>query len=227
VVVDSDAVDRADRLRRIFLHGTRLSLAMVLPIGVTLVALADPLIHAWVGARVSEMQGSVPVLQILSIAIMIRVGAGTATTLLKGGGMHRLMATVSIVTGIANVVVSVALVRPLGLRGVALGTLIPVACSTLFFVYPAACRRVGIPFRTFLAQAIWPALWPALTLGAAYYMLLPADLPRSLSVIAVESMVGGLVYLALFVVMAIGRRDREMYTTVAAHLLQRPRLAAA
>jgi O-antigen/teichoic acid export membrane protein len=227
VVVDSDTVARADRLRRIFLHGTRLSLAMVLPIGVTLVALADPLIHAWIGKSVSEMQGSVPVLQILSIAIMIRVGAGTATTLLKGGGMHRLMATVSIVTGIANVVVSVALVRPLGLRGVALGTLIPVACSTWFFVYPAACRRVAIPFRTFVAQAIWPALWPALALGAAYYTLLPADLPRRLSVIAVESMVGGLLYLALFGVMAIGRRDREMYTSVAAHLLQRPRLAAA
>ena len=57
--------------------------------------------------------------------------------------------------------------------------------------------------------------------------LLPADLPRRLSVIAVESMVGGLLYLALFGVMAIGRRDREMYTSVAAHLLQRPRLAAA
>jgi O-antigen/teichoic acid export membrane protein len=227
VVVDSDAGARADRLRRIFLHGTRLSLAMVLPIGVTLVALADPLINAWVGARVTEMQGSVPVLKILSIAIMFRVAAGTATTVLKGGGMHRRMATVSIVTGIANVVVSVALVRPLGLRGVALGTLIPVACSTCFFVYPAACRRVAIPFRTFFAQAIWPALWPAVILGAAYYTLLPADLPRRLSVIAVESMVGGLLYLALFGVMAIGRRDRQMYTSVAAHLLQRPRLAAA
>lgn len=227
VVVDSDAVARGDRLRRIFLHGTRLSLAMVLPIGVTLVVLADPLIHAWIGARVSEMEGSVPVLQILSIAIMFRVGAGAATTLLKGGGMHRLMATVSIATGIANVLLSVALVRPLGLRGVALGTLIPVACSTLFFVYPAACRRVAIPLRTFFAQAIWPALWPALALGAAYYMLLPDDLPRRLSVIALESIVGGLFYLALFSVMAIGRRDREMYTAVAGHLLQRPRLAAA
>jgi O-antigen/teichoic acid export membrane protein len=227
VVVDSDAVARADRLRRIFLHGTRLSLAMVLPIGVTLVALADPLIHAWVGSRVTEMQGAVPVLQILSIAIMIRVGAGTATTLLKGGGMHRFMATVSILTGIANVVVSVALVRPLGLRGVAFGTLIPVACSTFFFVFPAACRRADVTLRVFVGQAIWPALWPALVIGGAYYALLPRGLPRTLPVIAVESMAGGLLYLALFGVMAIGRRDREMYTSVAAHLLNRPRLAPA
>jgi len=46
-------------------------------------------------------------------------------------------------------------------------------------------------------------------------------------VIALESMLGGLLYLAVFGVMAIGRRDREMYTSVAAHLLQRPRLATA
>ncbi len=178
VVVDSDAVARADRLRRIFLHGTRLSLAMVLPIGVTLVALADPLIHAWVGSRVSEMQGSVPVLQILSMAVIIRVGAGTATTLLKGGGMHRLMASVSMATGIVNLVVSVALVRPLGLIGVALGTLVPVVCSTCFFVYPAACRRVELPLRTLAAQAIWPALWPALTLGAVYFAMPPDRVPE-------------------------------------------------
>jgi peptidoglycan biosynthesis protein MviN/MurJ (putative lipid II flippase) len=141
--------------------------------------------------------------------------------------MHRLMATVSIATGVANVLLSVALVQPLGLRGVAYGTLIPVACSTLFFVYPAACRRVDIHLRTFFAQAIWPALWPALVIGAAYYMLLPDDLPRRLYVIALESMLGGLLYLALFGVMAIRRSDREMYTSVAAHLIQRPRLASA
>jgi hypothetical protein len=137
------------------------------------------------------------------------------------------MASVSIATGIANVAVSVALVRPLGLIGVALGTLIPVACSTCFFIYPAACRRVELPLRTLVAQAIWPALWPALALGGAYYTLLPAGLPRTLSMVALQSMVGGLFYLALFGLVAIGRRDREMYTSVAAHLLHRPRLAPA
>jgi O-antigen/teichoic acid export membrane protein len=226
VVVDSDAIARADRLRRILLHGTRLSLAMVLPIGVTLVALADPLIHAWVGSRVSEMQGSVPVLQILSVAIMIRVGAGAATTVLRGGGRHRLMASVSIASGIVNVAVSVALVRPLGLVGVALGTLIPVACSTWFFVYPAACRRVELPLRRLVAKAIWPALWPALVLATVHYALSPAGLPRTLSMVALQSVAGGVIYLALFGVVAIGRTDREMYTTVASHLL-RPRLTPA
>jgi len=227
VVVDSDTVARADRLRRILLHGTRLSLATVLPIGVTLVALADPLIRAWVGSRATEIQHSAPVLQILSLAIMIRVGAGAATTLLRGGGRHRLLALVSVGTGIVNVAVSVALVRPLGLIGVALGTLIPVACSTCFFVYPAACRRVDLPVRSLISQAIWPALWPALVLAAAYSALRSATLPRTLSMIAVESLLGGLLYLCLFGVVAIGRRDREMYTTVVSHLLNRPRLAPA
>ena len=173
------------------------------------------------------MQGSVPVLKILSIAIMIRVGAGTATTLLKGGGMHRLMATTSIATGVANVLVSIALVRPLGLIGVALGTLIPLACSTFFVVYPAACRRVELPLRTLAGTAIWPALWPALALGGLFYALPLSDLPRTLTMVGLQSMLAGLFYLALFSGIAISRRDREMYTSVVGHLLQRPRLAPA
>src|SRR4029453_8827694 len=113
--------------------------------------------------------------------------------------------------------VSVALVRPLGLVGVALGTLIPVVCSTCFFVFPAACRRVSLPLHTFVARAIWPALWPALVLGAAYLTVLPPDLPRTLSMVALRSGGGGLLYLALFGLVAISLPDREMYTSVAAH----------
>jgi Na+-driven multidrug efflux pump len=56
-----------------------------------------PLVLATTSVRIaaSELQGSVAVPQILAVAIMIRVGAGTATTILKGAGMHRLMASVA------------------------------------------------------------------------------------------------------------------------------------
>src|SRR6185436_3892512 len=46
-IVDSDAAEHRIRLQQIFLQGTRLSLAMVVPIAAALVMLADPLIHAW------------------------------------------------------------------------------------------------------------------------------------------------------------------------------------
>jgi O-antigen/teichoic acid export membrane protein len=49
VVVDSDAGQKPERLRAIFIEGTRLSLVSVAPLGAALALLAAPLIHAWVG----------------------------------------------------------------------------------------------------------------------------------------------------------------------------------
>ncbi len=51
VVVDSDAGKKADRLRALFVEGTRLSLATVMPLAGTLFFLMGPLVHAWVGCR--------------------------------------------------------------------------------------------------------------------------------------------------------------------------------
>jgi O-antigen/teichoic acid export membrane protein len=218
VVVDSDAGQRAERLRAILLQGTRLSLAMVVPVAVTLVAVAEPLIHVWISARVPEMRGAIPVLQILAVATAIRVGAGSATTLLKGANRHRLLAAASIGTGISNVALSIALVQPLGLPGVALGTLIPLVCSTGVIVFPAACRRVGVPLRTLIGQSIVPALWPAVAV-AAFHALWPITAGRPLIGIALQSVLGGALYIALFVGLAIGRRDRALYLSTARTLV--------
>lgn len=220
VIVDSDAAERPERLRQILLQGTRLSLAMVLPVAVTLVADAEPIIHTWISARVPEMRGGVPVLQILAFTTVIRVGAGTATTVLKGAGRHQLLAAASVGTGIANVALSVALVRPLGLPGVALGTLVPLAFSTWLIVCPAACRRVGLSLWKLVSHSILPALWPAIVV-ACLYALLPTTSGRPLARMALQAMLGGALYVALFAGIAIGRRDRALYVSLARLLLSR------
>jgi hypothetical protein len=110
---------------------------------------------------------------------------------------------------------------------VALGTLIPIACSTTLVVFPSACRRVDLPLRAFAAQSIWPALWPAALLAIAYSTVVPAALPKTLTMVALESALGGALYLALFSGVAIGRRDRALYATIVGHLVHRPRLAPA
>ena len=72
---------------------------------------------------------SVPVIHILAAAVIFRVGNATATTLLKGAGNHRLLAFANVSIALANLALSVALVRTHGIVGVALGTLIPLASS--------------------------------------------------------------------------------------------------
>lgn len=225
-IVDSDASQRHERLRQIFLQGTRLSLAMVVPIATALVMLADPLVRAWLGDQAQAVAGCIPVIQILAVAVAIRVGNATGNTLLKAAGEHRFLAWVNLGTGFVNVVLSILLVRRFGLVGVAWGTLVPIACSALFILYPASCRRAGISLRRGLVQAVFPALWPAFAVG------LVLALTRNISsgtflAVAVHAAAGSALYLALFFGVAIGKHDRAFYTARAAQLIRRRSFAPA
>lgn len=207
VVVDSDAAQRQERLQTILVQGTRVSLALAAPLCVGLIVLANPLVQAWMGTKFS---GSVLPMQLLLGVVLVRAGTATATVILKGAGQHKLLAYTNASAAVANVVLSVALIRPFGLTGVALGTFIPVTVSAMFVVYPAACRRVGIGLGRALLDATWPAAWPA-ALTALVLALERRLQVTSLLEIAVLLAIGALAYAGLFVGLAIGGAERQVY----------------
>jgi O-antigen/teichoic acid export membrane protein len=220
IVVDSDAANEASRLRQILLEGTRFSLAFVVPIATLLLVLADPLVRAWLGPRAHLVAGAIPVIQVLAVAVAIRVGGATGTTVLKGAGRHRMLAGVNLTTGAVNVALSAWLIGRFGLVGVAFGTLLPIAAATLLVLYPAACRRVTLPFGAAIRSAVWPALWPAVPTGLLLWTLRPMLAPN-LADVAASSAAGILLYFSLFVGVAVGHADRRRYYSSLVELLRR------
>jgi O-antigen/teichoic acid export membrane protein len=219
LVVDSDAGQRADRLRLILRQGTRLSLALATPVCVGLIVMASPLVNAWVG---SGYAGSAVVAQLLLVVVLVRVGNATAASILKGAGRHRLLAGVNFGTAAANVLLSIALLPHLGLVGVALGTLLPVVLTAAFVLFPAACRRVGVGASRAAFGAIWPAAWPAVVMALLLWAGRALH-PSSLPAVAGQLIVAGLVYELLFFGVAIPREERRYYWTKAVELLSRGR----
>lgn len=205
-VVDSDERRRIDRLARIFLSATRLTLASALPIAGCLFLLARPLVEQWVGPR---FEPSVRVLQLLAVVVAVRAAGLMATTVLKGAGRHRLLTACNVSTAAVNLVLSLLLVRPLGLVGVALGTLIPVAAAAVFVLFPSACRRAGIPIARAMASALWPAIWPALFM-AGWILVSRAWVAVTLLGVLVDAAAAGLLYLALFVGVAMPADERRL-----------------
>jgi O-antigen/teichoic acid export membrane protein len=221
-VVDNDAASRIDRLQAIFIQGTRLSLASVVPIGGAMMLMATPLVLSWVGP---EFLGTVIVLHVLSLTVIVRVGISTATTLLKGAGEHKLVAYTTIVAGIVNLAMSIALVKPFGLMGVAVGTMVPVVASSVFVIFPAGSRRVNLPMGRAIAEAVWPAVWPAAAMAA--FVALTKDLvPQNLFAVAVEMTLAVIVYSLTFVLFGITRIERRFYVTKVLELTGRWRLPA-
>jgi len=224
VVVDSDAGQKLERLRALFVQGTRLSLVSVMPLAGAMVLLMDPLVHAWIGPKFAE---SVVVAQILICVVAIRVGSATATTVLKGAGQHRLLAFANAGAALANVALSLLWVRRYGLIGQAFGTLLPVAFTSIAILWPAACRRVGIGVGEAFRYAVWPTIWP---LAAMAIVLIPLRdaLPVRLYAVAIAGAAGALTYATAFLALAVKRDERQLYVAKVTELLRaRRRIPAA
>lgn len=207
IVVDADTSRRNDRLTEVLVQGTRLSLATIIPVAGSLALLAEPVVAGWTGPRFAA---AAILVKILSMVVLVRVGSWTANTLLLGAGRHRLVAMSNLVTAVINIGLSVLLIRWFGLPGVAIATLIPVTIRAVAIVIPVACARVGMPVTTFVAAAVWPAVWPAvIALGGLAVLRDTAS--TSLVHAVLQGAAAGLVYAILFLVFAIGRRDRSRY----------------
>jgi O-antigen/teichoic acid export membrane protein len=219
-VVDNDAAARVDRLQTILIQGTRLSLATVIPLAGALMLMARPLVNAWVGP---DFAGSVVVLQILALSVIFRVGNATSSTVLKGAGKHRLVAFTNISAAFVNLALSIALVKRLGLAGVALGTLAPICIAAVMIVFPAGCRRVELPLARGLTEAVWPAVWPAAVM-VAFVLATRNYVPPSLVAVGAEILAAVLVYMLVFFFFGLKTQERRFYRMKFAELTGRWRL---
>jgi O-antigen/teichoic acid export membrane protein len=217
-IVDTAALDRRDRLQMLLVQGTRLSLAMVIPLASFIALLAQPIVMAWVGPRFVE---SVPVLQILALVVTIKVGAMTAQSMLKGTENHRFLAACTSGVAIANLALSIVLLQRFGLVGVAFGTLIPAATVLLFVVFPKACRVVHLPVGHALRTAVWPAVWPAIPAGVLL-MAFRSSIAMSTGLTALTAAFAMLMYGVTFLRFAIPVQERRWYGSKISALLRRP-----
>jgi O-antigen/teichoic acid export membrane protein len=143
---------RFDELRRMFLMWSKVALSLTLLAGVFLIVFGPRFLAWWIDPSFEEPAGHV--LQILMAAsfafLPIR---GVAVPVLMGLGKPKIPAIASVVAGLLNLGLSVALARPLGLAGVALGTAIP---NVLFsgLVLAVACRELDIRVVDYLRYVV-------------------------------------------------------------------------
>jgi len=146
-------------LREIFLKWSKIAFSITMIAGLFLVVLGPRFIAWWVGPQFERSAGQV--LQILMISYLVFLPIrGVALPILMGLGKPRLPTIGFLIAGMVNLVLSILLVRPLGLAGVALGTAIP---NVLFaaLVLVQACRELDAPVAEYLRY-----VFPRAALGA-------------------------------------------------------------
>ena len=189
---ESDAKGNVDRLRKIFVAGNRFCAFVIFPICTVLVILGKSVIEAWVGAK--YVAQSYPVLVIMILPTTLMLAQAASPRILFGMSRHGTLAKAVLLEGVSNLVLSVALVRPYGIVGDALGTAIPLTCTMLFFLPWHLCKRLGIQMQTYLRQAYVLPLLLCAPLAVTLLLLRSWFVAHNYRQLALQLGIGGLVY---------------------------------
>jgi O-antigen/teichoic acid export membrane protein len=135
----------------LLIHGTRASLIISLPIEVALFFRGHTFIRLWMGEQYAGPSGTV--MQILVLSMMFSSAMTTAGGIVFGMEKHKRVAYWAVGEAIANLALSIVLVRRIGIYGVAWGTAIPSVIVEVLLWPRYICKLLQIPIRTYLWQA--------------------------------------------------------------------------
>lgn len=155
-----------EKIKFIFLNCTRFALAPGLAAGLFLISFAEPLLRLWVGP---DFSAGGRVLQILVVSVLLSVPQMIASNVLAMTGYHKVTAGAAGQSAAINVVLSLLLVGPMGLEGVALATLVATLIVDIVVVLRAACSLYSVTLPGYLRRVVLPLALPSLLqLGALY-----------------------------------------------------------
>jgi len=152
-------------LQRTILRASRAISMLLLPVAATFMIRGSSFIGLWMGPQYAELSGWV--LLILSLRMWFGSGMSVLANALYGLNRHRALVPMLIGEAVANLAVSVALVKPLGVVGVALGTVVPSVLLLFTYALPVLYRReLGIGIALF-ARHVWARTFLAVVPFAA------------------------------------------------------------
>ena len=188
----SEAVGNMDRVRKIYVAGNRACALIMFPMSAGLLILGKSVIEVWMGAK--YVAASYPVMVIIAVPIALFFTQGASARILMGMGKQRDFAKVVFMEGIANLILSIVLVRPYGIEGDAMGTAIPMLLTALWFLPRHMRKQLGVPVRTLLREAYVLPLLLATPLVATLLLLQRWRPAHSLRHLFVQCLAGSAVY---------------------------------
>jgi len=131
---------------------------------------------------------------VLIIPFALMLMQSDSGRVLFGMGKHQSMAKVTLLEGIGNLVLSIALVPPLGVVGDALGTAVPLCCTFLLFMPRHLAKQIGVPVSSFVRQAYSLPLLLNLPLVGVVWLANRVFTPKNLIQLVMEIGAAFLIY---------------------------------
>jgi O-antigen/teichoic acid export membrane protein len=198
------AIGDRGRLSELAVRGTRYTLALFVPLCVTLMVLAASILDVWLGNRYGDGEAA---LAILVSYWLLYGGLAVTPGFLVGAGRAREVGLLFAAVAVTAIVLSLLLTPKLGLEGPALATAIP-----FIVAFPLVVRLALLASGASLGQLVSRAWAPNYLLGAALASLLvlirlTLD-PDTLTTVLVTSAGGLIAYWSAFYALVLDRDER-------------------
>lgn len=188
-----DANGEIAELQRLLIVGTRIALLVALPLCCGFIFLGRQFITLWMG---DEYAGGAVVLMILAIPQFFSMPQYVSALVLAGMAKHRTFAYIALAEGVANLTLSIILVRRMGLLGVAWGTVVPALITNVIVIPLYTLRVLNMSPKDYLVRAYGRpvlAAVPAAAMAFAFSRLRPTSwvmfAAEALSIIGVSGLV--------------------------------------
>jgi O-antigen/teichoic acid export membrane protein len=163
-----DAPEHQQQLQRLLVQGTRVVLLVALPIEIALYFRGVTFIRLWMGPEYGAASGQI--LRILLLAWFF-IGANMCSgNIAFGLAKHRAIAAWAAIEAVANLSLSIVLVRRMGIIGVAWGTVIPSLFINVILWPNYITRVVKMPLGPYLWHAWLQSALAAFPYAVACYL---------------------------------------------------------
>ena len=203
-----DARDDRPRLRALLIRGTKLVMAVSLPIAVAVFAYGERFILGWIGEEQVVLPGGVMPLVVTSFTVTAFIMTGT-TILLALARVKEIfwMSIVELALAVGLVLLTVSRYQLVGLAGSMLAANLLV---TFLWIVPYVSRRLNQSVADFLFQSLVRPLLAAVPM-AVFILWMERHLPgAALWELAIKAGLAGSVYLAAFYLLSLTAEERAL-----------------
>ena len=203
---DQNERGNADAVGRAVLLGTKASLLIALPVGVSYLIIGPAFIGLWMGPQYGEQAAGI--LRVLTVPQIVWLSQSAAGNVLLGVGRHRFLTFLNVATGACGIAMGLALVPRFGALGVAAGAALPILVSQAVILPIYTSRVLNLRVTDYAASYMIPlaAVLPFAATLLAVSRMWP---PTSLTMLAVQILICLAVYLPFAFVTGFDRTQRQ------------------
>jgi O-antigen/teichoic acid export membrane protein len=200
------ASDDQRRLRELAVRGSRYTLALFVPLCVTLVVLSKPIIAVWLGQRYTDGAAALAIL----VSYWLLYGALIVTPgFLAGAGEARAAGRTLACAAALNLVLALILTPELGVEGPAVATTAALVAAFPFLLR-AGLRASGVPLSELLGRAVIPAYMFGVYLAGGLLAIRFGLEPETLPAVAAVAIAGVALYWGAFYALVLDPAERVL-----------------